>query len=193
MTRKAKYSVFGALGLMAALGCFAIWLLPWESEEYAVYDAIVRAAYSGPDILHYVILDTTEPWERWGVTSFHSKVLGLPFSVRVSYAAKNFLRFQVPPTMHLRNPYTLISQDELKAIYDDQRIKTQKTTELRKLIRGNWGVITFSRVGFDLHSKHAVVYAQMIYCGLCGGGDYFYLSKENGAWHVTNRAGTWIS
>ncbi len=185
--------MFAIFGLIATLGWFAIWLLSWDPEEFAVYDAIVRTAYSGPNISHNVILDTTEPWGRWGVTPFHSKVLGLPFNVRASYAAKNFLHFHVPPAMHLGNPYTLASQDELMASCDERQSKTPGATELRKLIRGNWGVITLSRVGFDLHRRHAVVYAQLIYCGLCGGGDYFYLSKENGAWHVTDRAGTWIS
>ena len=193
MTRKTKHSVFFSLGLMATLGWFAIWLLSWDPEEFAVYDAIVRAAYGGPDISHNVILDATEPLGRWGVTPFHSKTLGLPLSVRANYAVKNFFRFHVPPTMHLGNPYTLTSQNELIASYDERQSKTQRAAELRDLIRQDWGVITLSRVGFDLHRKHAVVYAQLIYCGLCGGGDYFYLSKVNGAWHVTSRAGTWIS
>ncbi|HET8921354.1 MAG TPA: hypothetical protein VFN26_00010 [Candidatus Acidoferrum sp.] len=178
MVRKTTHWVFALLGLLASLGCFAIWLLSWESEEYAVYVAIVRAAYDGPDISHHVILDTTEPWGRWGVTPFHSKVLGLPIDVRASYTVKNFLRFHLPSTMRLGNPYTLASENELKASYNEQTSKTLRATEPTKLIRGNWGVITFSRVGFDLHRKHAVVYAQLIFCGLCGGGDYFYLSKE---------------
>jgi hypothetical protein len=50
-----------------------------------------------------------------------------------------------------------------------------------------------SRVGFDLGGRHAVVYAQLTYCGLCGEGTYLYLLKETGAWHIVGRAGTWIS
>jgi hypothetical protein len=39
----------------------------------------------------------------------------------------------------------------------------------------------------------AVVYVELLYCGLCGGGQYYYLAKENGVWRVTDVAGTWIS
>src|SRR5216683_901204 len=59
------------------------------------------------------------------------------------------------------NPYTLASQDELIASYDERQNKTPKATELKKLIPGNWGVLTLFRGGFDLHRKHAVVYAQL--------------------------------
>lgn len=159
MTRNTKRLVFVALGLMAMLGWLAVWLLSWDSEEFAVYDAIVREAYDGPDISHSVILNITEPWGRWGVTSFHSRALRLSLGVRMSYALKNFLRFRVPSTMQLGNPYTLTSQDEIIASYDQRLGETHKAMELRKLIRGNWGVITLSRVGFDLHRSHAVVYA----------------------------------
>jgi hypothetical protein len=103
----------------------AIWLLSWDSKEFAVYDAIVRAAYDGPDISHSVILNMTEPSGRLGVTSFHSRALGLSLGIRMSYAVKNLLRFRVPPAMQLRNPYTLTSQDEIIASYDERLGKAQ--------------------------------------------------------------------
>jgi hypothetical protein len=48
-------------------------------------------------------------------------------------------------------------------------------------------------VGFDFTHTRAVVYVELLYCGLCGGGQYYYLAKENGVWRVTDVAGTWIS
>jgi hypothetical protein len=55
------------------------------------------------------------------------------------------------------------------------------------------GVITISRAGFDFRKKHAVIYALLTYCGLCGEGLFLYLAKDFGEWHVVGRSGTWIS
>ena len=57
----------------------------------------------------------------------------------------------------------------------------------------SYGVVALSRVGFNLNHTHAVIYVELQYRGLCGGGQYYYLAKENGAWRVTDVAGTWIS
>jgi len=42
----------------------------------------------------------------------------------------------------------------------------------------------------ESHLNHtsAVVYVELQYCGLGGGGQYYYLAKENGAWSVTDVA-----
>jgi hypothetical protein len=168
-------------------------MLTWDSDEIGVFDAVIRVAYDGPEISHLVILGTTEPGAPWGVYPFHARKLGLPFDVRANYAIKNVTRFQVRQDMRLPHPYTLASASEIQAIYRNPDTNTAKQKELRQRIREGWGVITFSRVGFDVRHGHGVVYAQLTYCGLCGGGDYFYLSKENGTWHVVGRAVTWIS
>jgi hypothetical protein len=87
----------------------------------------------------------------------------------------------------------MISQKELDNVYRPGQTDFPNAVESRALLRKSWGVITLSRVGFDLGGGHAVVYAQLTYCGLCGEGTYLYLSKETGAWHIVGRAGTWIS
>jgi len=95
--------------------------------------------------------------------------------------------------MRLPHPFTMVGQEELDKVYRPGQTDSLNAVELRALLRKGWGVITLSRVGFDPGGKHAVVYAQLIYCGLCGEGTYLYLSKETGAWHIVGRAGTWIS
>ena len=78
----------------------------------------------------------------------------------------------------------MVSQKELDRAYGPGQTDSPNAVELRGLLRKSWGVITLSRVGFDLDGRHAVVYAQLTYCGLCGEGTYLYLSKETGAWHI---------
>jgi hypothetical protein len=153
----------------------------------------VATSFSGDGVSYYVILDMTQPAGRFGVSNFHSEKLGLPLSARASYTAKNLFRFHVPPKMRLPHPFTMVGQEELDKVYRPGQTDSLNAVELRALLRKSWGVITLSRVGFDPGGKHAVVYAQLTYCGLCGEGTYLYLSKETGAWHIVGRSGTWIS
>jgi len=38
------------LGLLLLAACLAIWAVQWNSEEYAVYEAAIREAFSGEDV-----------------------------------------------------------------------------------------------------------------------------------------------
>lgn len=157
-----------------------------------MYDAAIRETFSGGDVSYYLILDTTQPAGRFGIPDFHSEKLGVSLTARVSYTARNVFRFQIAPKFSLPHPFRMIGQGELDGIYRPAN-ESPKVAELNELLRKSWGVITLSRVGFDLGGRHAVVYVQLTHCGFCGEGVYLYLSKETGIWHVVARAGTWIS
>src|SRR5579883_1764105 len=182
-----------ALGLFLTIGCLAAWILRWRAEEYAVYNAAICEAFNEGGVSYFVILDTTQPAGRFGISNFHSKKLGLSFTTKACYAAKNAFRFHISPRFKLPHPFRMIGQDELDMIFHPGKTDSPNVAELEGLLRKSWGVITLSRVGFELSGQHAVVYAQLTYCGLCGEGTYLDLSKETGAWHVVRRAGTWIS
>lgn len=193
MNDKARLRWARVLGLLVLIGGSAIWILHWNSEEYAVYESSIREAFSGDGVSYYVTLDMTQPAGRFGVSNFHSEKLGLPLTVRASYTVRNVFRFHVAPKFNLPRPFRMVGQEELGKIYSPGQTGSPNVAELKGLLQKSWGVITLSRVGFDLGGKHAVVYVQLTYCGLCGEGTYLYLSKETGAWHVVGRAGTWIS
>ena len=57
---------------------------------------------------------------------------------------------------------------------------------------GNYGYLTFTRVGFDRKLTEAVFYTEHV-CGLCGEGKYVYMRKLHGKWVIQAVAGTWIS
>jgi len=180
-------------GLFLLVGWSALWILHWNSEEYAVYETAIREAFSGEHVSYYVILDTTQPASRFGISGFYSRELNLPFGAKASYTAKNGFHFKIPPRCGLPHPFTLVGQKDLDAVYAPGQLDNPKADELKGLLGRSWGVITLSRVGFDYTGTHAVVYAQLTYCGLCGEGTYLYLSKQAGTWHIVSRAGTWIS
>jgi hypothetical protein len=188
-SRRARCS----LGLLLVAACSALWILQWDAEEYAVDETVIRDAFGGDDVSYYVILATTEPAGRFGISSFHSRELDLPFSANVSYTAKNVFRFQIAPRFRLPHPFTMVVQKDLDAMSVVGQVDNLQSVSLEALLRRSWGVITLSRVGFDHTRTHAVVYAQLTYCGLCGEGTYLYLSKQSGMWQIVKRAGTWIS
>jgi hypothetical protein len=192
MNRQAR-SLWALASMLLVMGGLGVWILHWRAEEYAVYDAAIREALSGDGVSYYLILDRTQPAGRFGITNFHSEKLGLSLTTRISYAAKNVFRFRIAPKFHLPYPFRMVAQDELDRIFRPGISGSTNVSALEELLRKSWGVITLSRVGFDAGGKHAVVYAQLTYCGLCGEGTYLYLSKEAGAWHIVRRAGTWIS
>jgi len=84
MTHKARLRWARVLGLLVLIGGSAIWILHWNSEEYSVYEAVIREAFSGDGVSYYVILDMIQPAGRFGVSNFHSEKLGLPLSARAS-------------------------------------------------------------------------------------------------------------
>jgi hypothetical protein len=188
--RKRRLAVAFLASLMLASGLF-LWFLRWTAEEYAVDNAVIKEASEETSI--YVILDTTQPVHRFGIPNFHSQKLGLPLSMKLSYAMRNFLRFHIPSKLSLPHPYQMVNQETLEALSAPRLGESRQNEDVEKLLTRSWGVITLSRVAFDHSMTHAVVYTQLTYCGLCGEGTYLYLSKETGRWHVVARSMTWIS
>jgi len=193
MTRRARLRWAFVLSALLVVGVSAVQMLRWSSEESAVYETTIREAFSSKDVSYYVILDTTLPIGRFGISDYHSDKLGLPLSARANYTAKNLFRFHIARRFNLPHPFRMVEQNELEKLYGPDQTNSRNADELKVLLLKSWGVITLSRVGFDLGGNHAVVYAQLTYCGLCGQGTYLYLSKEKRVWHIVGRAGTWIS
>ena len=188
--RKHQWILFLSV-LMAGIGAF--WMLSWDSDENLVYESILREEFDGSGVSYYVILDITRPMTRFGVSSFHAKELGLSRSTRIDYSIKNLFNFHIRPNFDLPHPFTTISESDLEAVYKLGQNETMEVKKLKSLLGRSWGVITLSRAGFDISHRHAVVYTQLTYCGLCGGGRYVYLSKETGVWRVVGCSWTWVS
>ncbi len=169
------------------------WTLHWNYREDAVYEAAIRETFGDSHVTTFVILNTTQPDGRFGIPRFYSNELGLPLITKLDYTAKNIFRFRLQPKIQLLRPVAMVDQEELEKAFSSDKFNSRNAVELRGLLMKSWGVITLSRVGFDLRGKHAVLYAQLTYCGLCGQGTYLYLSKESGTWHIVARAFTWIS
>ena len=116
----------------------------------------------------------------------------MPVSANANYWIKNFICRSIPANLPLKHPYTLVSELDIQPVYISAK-PDAKTALLQAKIVTSYGVVALSRVGFNLTHTRAVIYVELLYCGLCGGGQYYYLAKQNGAWRVIDAAGTWIS
>jgi hypothetical protein len=186
MTRLWRFRWVVLFFVFLLAGGSVFWILRWNSEENAVYEATIHEAFNDVGVSSYVVLDTTVSGERVGISRFHARRLGLPFSAAASYTAKNFFRYRIPPTMPL--PHPRVSQQDIDEACGPSRVTSARKNRPNRFLQQTGGVITLSRVGFDASGKHAVVYAQLTYCGLYGEGAYLYLSKESGTWHIVGNS-----
>lgn len=178
-----------------AMGAFVwfIWILSWDSEEKAIYRVALEQIHGSDGVAQFVVSDQTFSWERFGFSHFHAKKLCLPTSMTLDYAVRNVLRRKLPNHLAASRPIVLLSVTYVEKILASSTPNDGETRRIRKLIGNSYGMVTLSRVGFNLPHTRAVIYVQLIYCGLCGGGYYYYLEKEDGVWKITKLAGTWIS
>jgi hypothetical protein len=187
-----------AVPALAALA-FTTFLLHWGTEESAVCAAAIQASFSLEHTTpldhepQFLLLDHTVPGDRFWIRRFHAEELGIGARTNIEYSFKNLFIVRVPANLNLPHPYTLISRGQLNKLDDPDFLQTAEGKDLNRRLSESWGVITLSRVGFDASHKHAVMYVQLTYCGLCGEGMFLYLSKTNGVWRVERQSGTWIS
>src|SRR5258708_32147659 len=124
---------------------------------------------------------------RSGCHPFIAKSLRCPSVLTPAFWIKNFICRPLPAHLPLKHSYALASDRDLQPVYTSAN-PDAKTALLQTKIVESYGVVALSRVGFDFTHTRAVIYVELLYCGLCGGGQYYYLAKENGGWRVINLA-----
>lgn len=178
--------------LISAAVCVSLCLLCYDSDERNVFRVAVEQVHGLDGVEQYVLRANTGPCTPFGMSSFHRKKLAVPVSADANFWIKNFVCRSLPANLALKYPYTLASERDLQAVYSSRK-PHPKTALLQTEIVRSYGVVALSRVGFNLTHTRAVIYVELLYCGLCGSGQYYYLAKQNGAWRVIDTAGTWFS
>ena len=178
--------------LISVAVCVLLSLLSYDSDECSVFRVAVEQVHGSDGVEQYVLGANTGPCTPFGISSFHRKKLAMPISAKTNFWTKNCVCRSLPANLPLKHPYTLVSERDLRPVYTSEK-PDAKTALLQTKIVKSYGVVAISRVGFDLTHTRAVIYVELLYCGLCGDGQYYYLAKQNGAWRVIETAGTWIS
>ena len=167
-------------------------MLSYDGDERSVFGVALEQVHGSDGVEQYVLRPNSGPCTPFGMSSFHRKKLAVAISANTNFWIKNFVCRTLPANLQLKHPYTLVSDQDLQTVYTSAKPDV-KTAILQTIIAKSYGVVALSRVGFNLSHTRAVIYVELQYCGLCGGGQYYYLAKQNGTWQVISIAGTWIS
>src|SRR6266568_6688964 len=68
-----------------------------------------------------------------------------------------------------------------------------KPSDFEARFPNNLGYFVVSHVGLNASNTEALLYVDHFCAGLCGGGTYVLMHKVDGAWHVADQHGTWVS
>ena len=176
-------------------GCVHPSVLDRQTEEYAVYSGLINSFQSEPGVDLLLVANQTTPTVS-----------------RVSeFDEKEFIKYQLPDitakeTLNdyklidsqplniancfaINRSYILLSNQEVSSYFEnsDTRLRLQE-----KYPTSNGRIMMLSRVGFNRRMNEALVYAWAYCGGDCGGGGYYLLRKEDGAWKVKETK-LWIS
>ena len=130
--------------------CLAIWAVQWNSEEYAVYEAAIREAFSGEDVWYYSDSGHYTACATFRYFQLPFREIGPSADCERQLHRKKFVPVSRPAKVCLPHPFTMVSQNGLDKVYRPGQIDSPNAVELSGLLRKSWGVITLSRVGFDL-------------------------------------------
>lgn len=163
-----------------------------DTEEQAVYAALLQKLYSAPS---YVIMDLTDTGPT-GVGSvsirdyIEQNTHDLDQKTLDSFQARNDAPHPVRLDMNLGSAYVLLSQGQKSQIFSQNRdgwlVFYEKYPDAP-------GITALSRVGFNNTLDQALVYVGTMSHWLAGAGYYVVLKKVNGAWIVDQQVMTWIS
>ena len=160
--------------LIVAGVCTSLWVISYDGDERSVFGAAIEQVHGLDGVEQYVLRANTGPCTPFGMSSFHRKKLAVAISANANFWIKNFMCRSLPANLSLKHPYTLASEQDLRPVYTSAK-PDAKTALLQRKIVNSYGVVALSRVGFNLTHTRAVIYVELQYCGLCGGGQYYYL------------------
>ncbi len=177
-------------------------LHPFDSEEYAVYAAVISKLFAG----NKVTFDTQSPVnllviknrtvndhplmenlnDHWRYVA--ERLSPISQDTIDAYKAQNKEPVQLEDAFKLPIGHVLVDEKEL-----EQFRRGRGWEEFYQKYPESGGFLSFSRVGFNPERSQALVYFEHWCGGLCGSGMYLLLEKGEGGWKVTKVHGSWIS
>lgn len=80
-----------------------------------------------------------------------------------------------------------------RAVFVNPSDLGRKPSDFEARFPNNLGYFVVSHVGLNERNTEALLYIDHFCAGLCGGGTYVLMRKVDGAWHVADQHGTWVS
>jgi hypothetical protein len=203
------------IGLVAST-CLSIFLAPshaWtqadepgsiqDSEEYAVYSAVLNSEYASSKMQQFVITAETSSKTKpaffgfiGGLTRTGASWPETDPETKSDFNAKNEKTCLLERKFDLNAKYVLVTSDQLHSVFiadANGKIDGDSWKPFYQQYPGAPGIIAFTRVGFNTHKDEALVYV-VHQSGLVGGsGRFFVLSKRDKSWEIQKRVLIWLS
>lgn len=171
-----------------------------DTEEYAVYSALVGDMFDASSVRLYVVsrftsaAGTDTPEARRGLESGNNfMTAGFDSEALADYVSKNRAEhFELSDEMlKLSAPHKLVTDAEVEGMFAGDCEKGWE--KFYRKYPGAQGNLQLSRVGFNKSRDAAVLYAgNQSHC-LAGVGYYVFLKKDGGTWKVLKKSMAWIS
>ena len=167
-----------------------------QSEELAVYSAVIEQAYHESNGKLVVIGDRTNdcpPYEKeanWEQNELN-RLPEVGVDTFGDYLLKNRRCASLSESSDLRIKYVVIPDEEVMDV-----IRSEDTGGWEAFYRkypNSIGFLTFSRIGFNAEVNQALVYTGRYYGIRKGAGIHVLLSKRDGSWVVTRKSRAWRS
>lgn len=199
--RSILISVIVSLALLKALASGSV-TTSSENEDYKIYNAVIEKTYVRPDIKRVVLDDQTEiyPYDRAKLNVVEEgeriRKAFATWAIRSDTVASYFARNKSPSRLQNRFalpvPTILLTRKEQYSLSHEDKERDYWSV-FYKHYPDSTGVLALSRVGFSASMDQAFVYARNTCGSLCGVGEYYLLSKKNGAWRVEAVLRLWVS
>lgn len=176
--------------------------VPFNSEEFAVYNAVIRKTYTRPETRRVVVEDRTEiyPFDRaeLNVKKQTASIMkafaawAIQKETVANYFAANKAPSHLEDHFDLPLPVVLFSSKDRYNLSRDRRALDFWTIFYERYPHST-GILAVSRVGFNSTKEQAFVYVRDACGSLCGGGSYYLLSKTSGRWRIAAVLQLWMS
>ena len=216
MKKTPSKLTFAIVTLMIGVGATVLWryrssrptilgsplsVVSQQSDEYAVYSALIRKSFLEDGVKLLVIQNRTlfyaNPDYLKGTTSeqrvqeMKCYYPAVDESALRDFESKHLKSSEIVPNFDLPVKYVLANKDEIVESLNE------KASPGRYLFYQRYpdarGLIALSRVGFNQGRDQAFVRVEFTFCPLCGHGDRVFLKKESGKWTVADTFFGWAS
>lgn len=164
-----------------------------DTEEYAVYAALLEGKFTNGETEQVLIVDHTRVNKAESVErdlSQFQEVVPLTPDLVASFKERNQKSYPLEPKLDLSIEYQLLSQAEIDELQPKDKASGWKL--FYELYPKTTGFLYLSRVGFNDDLSQALVYHSMYRYGQPILGGYTLLNREDGRW-VTGESYEWIT
>ncbi|OLE51366.1 MAG: hypothetical protein AUG51_22965 [Acidobacteria bacterium 13_1_20CM_3_53_8] len=170
-----------------------------ESDEYAVYSAVISGTY-GARSNQLIVIAGHAGYCKAGDTAFVASEegqapSGVPTALYNEYLSKNMQCMKLDARFDVNVRYTLIGDDEISELqtHNTRAVPDRFWVYFYKKFPNSVGLIYFSRVAFNSARDQALISVEYSCGGTCGEGDFVLLKKEQNIWKIQNKIGLWVS